>query len=117
MKNDHLFIEEFELPCRVGITAEERAFPQLLTVCLWLELPLAKAGNSDSLHDTLDYAAIIEATRSACSVGEFQLVERVAEIIAAAALKNPLLEAVRVKVGKKVFAGIKSVGACIHRQK
>lgn len=115
MKNDFLFIDGFELRCRVGTTAEERAFPQILNVSMQLFLPLAPAGKSDSIEKTIDYAALIESVRESCSTGEFNLVERVAEIIAETALRYSLLNSVRVKVSKKVFAGIQGVGACILR--
>ncbi len=106
-----------ELPCRVGTTVEERAFPQVLKVSLRLETPLAKAGLSDSLNDTVDYAAVIENIKKVGSSQSFVLVERIAEIIAETVLKNPLIHGVEVKVGKKVFSGIENVGANIYREK
>lgn len=117
MKSDYLFIEKMEISCRIGTTVEERAFPQILTVSIRINTSLAKAGKSDSLTDTVDYAAMIEEAKTICSKREFVLVEKVAEVIAETALKINTVTAAEVKVGKKVFPGIESVGAYIYREK
>lgn len=106
-----------EQPCRIGTTVAERAFPQILKVSVRLETSLSKAGKSDALVDTVDYAAVVDSIRAICNSQEFTLVERVAEMIAEAALKNPLLHGIEVKIRKRVFSGIEAVGACIYRAK
>ena len=105
------------LPCRIGITAEERSLPQTLTISLRLELPLESAARSQKLKDTLDYSEIITGIRSLAAGREYVLAESLAEDIAQMALKYEPIQAVEVKVGKKVFSDIGSVGACIYRNR
>lgn len=117
MKSDHLFIEDLEISCRVGTTAKERAFPQVIRLSIDIELPLEKAGVSDDLRYSVDYAMIIADIKSILKSREFQLIETVAEIAAKTTLKYRGVRAVSVRAGKKVFADVKSVGAYIHRKK
>lgn len=114
---DYLFIEDFKTDARVGITAEERAHPQTLTLQLKIFLDLKKAGRTDDLHSTLDYAAVTESIKTLLEQKEFLLVEKVAKDIADKILKEKIVMGIEVKVGKKVFSNIASVGACITRAK
>ncbi|MCG3204270.1 MAG: hypothetical protein KCHDKBKB_00985 [Elusimicrobia bacterium] len=106
-----------EISVRIGTTAEERAFPQILGVTLHIMLTLKPAGNSDSLEDTLDYAALIKQIRHIGTEKEFTLIESLAERIASVTLQHPKTEAVTVTITKKVFTGISGVGAYIYREK
>ena len=115
MKQDQIFIEQMEVPCRIGISPQERGFPQILLISLTIEMSLAIAGKSDELTDTIDYAQTINEVKSLSSENEFNLVEALAEKIAEGVLKNFRAKSVSVKVEKKVFAGIKSVGVIISR--
>lgn len=117
LKKDFLFIENMRVACRIGTTAEERAFPQILSISLRLETCLEQAAKSDSLDNTVDYASIIESIRSICQSNVFTLAESLAGKIAEEALRHPMSTAVEVRVGKKVFLDIESVGASIYRVK
>ena len=117
MNTDYLFANDFEVPCRVGTTAEERAFPQILHISLRVEFSLEKAGKTDDLKNSVDYAVIIEDVRNSLSRREFNLIETVAESIAEICLNNDLAHATEVIVEKNIFVGIKSVGAFIRREK
>lgn len=114
-QNDYLFIENFEVPCRVGITAQERSFPQVVTLSIKLFFPLESAGKSDNLHQTVDYATLIKGIRHLLGKKEYHLIEAVAEDVAQFTLKNMKIEATEIHAGKKVFTEIKSVGAVIFR--
>jgi dihydroneopterin aldolase len=114
---DHLFVEELEMSCRVGTTPKERAFPQILKVSLSIFMSLEKAGKTDDLQNSLDYADVISKIKKCAGETQFSLVEKVAEVIAAEILNRAPVQAVSVCVSKKVFPDIKAVGAFIHRQK
>ena len=114
---DHLFIENFSISCRVGTTAEERVHPQKIMLCLKVFLDLKRAGKTDRMESTLNYAEIIDQIRTVTSKGEYQLVERVAESIAQKILENKKVSAVEIKVGKKVFQDMDSIGAQIVRSR
>ena len=117
MKPDYVEVADLELPCRVGITDEERAFPQVLTVTFRVEFPTKKAGTSDRLEDAIDYAVSVQKVKEITIRGPYNLVEKVAEDIATLLLEHPLANAAEVRVQKKVFAGIRSVGVLIRREK
>jgi len=117
MNADFVFIKGMDLACRIGTTEQERAFPQILHVNIRIYLPLMKAGTTDSLADTVDYAEIITQIRSRTQQRAYTLAEAVAENIATIVLTSPLARAVEVEVNKKVFEGIGAVGAFVRREK
>lgn len=102
---------------RVGITPEERAFPQLLRMDIQIFLPLSAAAKTDDLSKTIDYAALCENVRAALSSKTFTLVEAVAEVAAQVALESPLAQAVSVRIEKRVLVGTSCVGAKIWRER
>jgi dihydroneopterin aldolase len=98
---DSLFLEGLEVPCRVGCTDPERATPQSLRVGVRLFCPsLRDAGIADDLEKTVDYRLagdMIDAVQGS----EYLLIERVAEVLAEVALKNPLVDHVTISVKKR----------------
>jgi dihydroneopterin aldolase len=117
MNSDFVFVDGMELSCRVGITPEEKAFPQILRVSIRIFLPLMKAGGTDSLQDTIDYAEVIQRVRVHTGNRIYMLVETIAEDIADLVLASPKSMVAEVEVRKKVFEGIEAVGAFIRREK
>lgn len=84
-----------------GVLAEERERPQPFEVDLDLELDLAKAGSSDDLADTADYGAVAEAAVAVVAGPHADLLEHLAEKLAAAVLEAaPLVTTVTVSVRK-----------------
>ena len=116
-KDDYIFIDGFEVPCRVGITQHERDLPQILSISIRIYLPLYEAGRSDNLKLTADYAEIVQKIQTAIQSKEFHLVEAVAELVASKVLEEKKALAVDVNVGKKVFSDIASIGTHIHRSR
>ncbi len=98
---DMLFLEGLEVPCRVGCSDPERASPQSLRVAVRLYCPsLREAGITDDLEKTVDYRLagdLIDAVQGR----EYLLIERVAEVLAEVALKNPLVDHVTISVKKR----------------
>ena len=98
---DSLFLEGLEVPCRVGCSDPERATPQSLRVAVRLFCPgLRYAGIADDLERTVDYrlaGELIDAVQGR----EYLLIERVAEVLAEVALKNPLVDHVTISVRKR----------------
>ena len=115
---DSIFIEGLEVPCRVGCTAPERATPQSLRVDLSLDVPtLRDAGVADDIERTVDYRLagdLIDAVQGR----DYLLIERVAEELAAVALRNPLVDAVTVSVKKRPpVQGLEWAGVRITRSR
>ncbi len=61
---DRLTISDLELWTHIGVTDEERKTGQRVLVTVALELDLSKAGASDDVNDTIDYAAVVNDLRA-----------------------------------------------------
>ena len=85
---------------RHGVSAEERAFPQLLELDLILEADLAPAGRSDDVADTIDYGPVIEIARGVVERNSFRLLESLAAALADKVLLLTPARAVTVAVRK-----------------
>jgi len=114
---DTIFIEDLRLKTLVGVYPRERSVPQ--TVALDLEIDHAPpTGKSlrDDLRATIDYAAVVECVRSELAKGQYNLLETLAEAIAALILeKFPALR-VRVRLAKPgIIKGAAKVGIAIER--
>jgi dihydroneopterin aldolase len=68
-----------------GVLPEERTRPQPFEVDIDLEVDLLDAGRSDDLADTVDYGTVAEAVVAAVAGPHLDLLEALAERIAAAA--------------------------------
>lgn len=76
---DQLIIEQLEFRGRCGVTSEERARPQLLAIDLQLDYRLNRAGQTDNLRDTVDYATVSQRLVELGTNHEVQLLEGMAE--------------------------------------
>jgi 7,8-dihydroneopterin aldolase/epimerase/oxygenase len=83
-----------------GYLAEERFLGQWFEVDLRLHLDLSIAGGSDRLEDTLDYRSIIAAVKEIVGTQKFALVEKLAAALAEAALADPMVQTVELKLHK-----------------
>ena len=83
-----------------GVNPEERALGQPYVVDLTAELDLRQAGQSDRLEDTVSYSHIYRAVRDIVEGEPRNLLEAVAEAIAARVLADFPVDAVTVTVKK-----------------
>lgn len=113
----HLFVHDLVLACRVGVHAHERDRPQ--RVRLNLDLAVAETDQPPRrLADVVDYAALVERVRGALSEGHVELVEMLAERVAALCLEDPRVRSARVRVEKlEAVADAAAVGVEIERIK
>ena len=82
--------------CDVG--GDDRAGIIGIDVCLHVDLE--EPGRSDRLEDTVDYGNLAGEITAMAESSSFQLLERLAEEVAALALAQPKVEQVEVKVIK-----------------
>ncbi|MGE9292488.1 MAG: dihydroneopterin aldolase [Puniceicoccales bacterium] len=85
---DSIRIESIRAYGYHGMYQKERESGQHFAADVTLCLPLDKAGASDALEDTVDYAAVISTVREVLSGPARQTIEAVAESIAAAVLEG-----------------------------
>jgi dihydroneopterin aldolase len=113
---DIIFIEELRVTTLIGIYPRERAVPQTLVLSLQIGASTARAGGSDDIHDTIDYAAVVERLRADLEQRRFHLLESLAEHVANVLLGDFGAAWTRVSVAKQgVMRGVRRAGVVIER--
>lgn len=98
---DLVELRGLRLLARLGVLPEERERAQPVEVDLDLVVDLTEAAVSDALGDTVDYGALCDAVAEVVLAGHVDLLERLAQVIAQAALAcDGRVEAVTVAVRK-----------------
>jgi len=83
-----------------GVLPDEKRDGQPFVVDVVMELDLATAGGSDELDDTVSYAEIAGEVVSRITGPSFDLIERLAEVVADDVLRHRLVDAATVTVHK-----------------
>jgi dihydroneopterin aldolase / 2-amino-4-hydroxy-6-hydroxymethyldihydropteridine diphosphokinase len=83
-----------------GVFLDEKRDGQTFVVDVVLELNLAAAGASDDLVQTVSYADIADEVVARITGPSFDLIERLAEVVADDVLRHDLVDAVTVTVHK-----------------
>ena len=83
-----------------GVLDHERANGQLFLLDVAVRLPLRRAGLSDDLDDTIHYGDLAERIVAAVESDPVDLIETVAERVAALVLEDPRAQSVVVTVHK-----------------
>lgn len=98
---DKIFLNHMQFYGYHGVYPEEQKLGQRFFVDAVLELDLQKAGQSDDLHDTIDYSLVYEHVKEIMEGKPKKLLETLAEEIAAVILRDfSLVKRVTVKVIK-----------------
>jgi 7,8-dihydroneopterin aldolase/epimerase/oxygenase len=115
---DSVFIRDLRVETVIGIYDWERRIRQIVSLDLDMSTDIQAAAKSGRIEDTLDYKAVAKRVAQFVSQQEFQLVETLAEEIAALILDEFKLSEVRVTVHKPgAVSGSKSVGVSIQRSR
>ncbi len=115
--SDHVFVSGLEVYCIIGLQAWERQVKQKLQIDMTLETDIGPAAASDDVAAALDYRAVSKRVQALVEGSSFQLVEALAERIAATVLAEfPRAEAISVRVAKPGAVRFsESVGVEIRR--
>lgn len=116
---DWIIVEQIRMWAPIGVAAREREQPTGLLVDLRLALDLSRAGRSDRLSDTLDYAAVVEFVRSFGARQRCALIETLAESLCAALLAAcPLVQSIDVAIYKEgLVPEVGRVGVALQRSR
>ena len=100
-----------------GVSEEERTEPIPVYVSVEAFLDLRRAGASDSISHTLDYAKLCREIQNLASAKEHLLLESFAEEVAAHVLQDDRVAEVRVRVEKRgiIPEVLDGVGVTIRR--
>lgn len=94
-----LEIRGLKVPTRIGVSDEERAFFQLLSIDLTARVR-REPGAADSVETTVDYGVLAEAVATAARSQERLLLETLAEAILAICERYPAIESAEVFIRK-----------------
>ncbi len=113
---DIIFIDELRASTLIGIYPRERAIPQTVEISLQIGAFTASASASDDIHDTIDYAVVVERLRVELGARHFHLLETLAEYVATLLLEEFGAVWVRVSIAKLgMMSGVRRVGVAIER--
>ena len=113
---DKIFLDELKVDTVIGIWEWERRIRQTVVIDLEMSADIAKAAASDDVADTLNYKSVAKRVQSFVADSSFQLVETLAERIAAIIRDEFDVAWVKVRVNKPgAIRGSKAVGVLIER--
>jgi dihydroneopterin aldolase len=97
---DRIQVDGIEVVARHGVLAHEKVEPQRFVVDLTVLLDVSKAGASDDIVDTVDYGSLAQQAHDVVAGESHQLIETVADRVAARLLEEPRVERVVVTIHK-----------------
>ena len=113
---DKIFLDELKIETIIGIWEWERRIRQTVVIDLEMSADIAKAAATDDVADTLNYKSVAKRLQQFVGESSFQLVETLAERIAAIVREEFDVAWVKVKVHKPgAIRGSKDVGVIIER--
>ena len=113
---DRIFLRDLRVETTIGIWEWERRIRQYVSVDLEMAADIARAAASDQIEDTLNYKGVAKRVQEFVGESSFQLVETLAERIAALVLEEFGVAWVQVTVNKPgAIRGARDVGVSIRR--
>ena len=113
---DTVFIKGLKAASVIGCYDWERDIRQTLVIDLELRADFTRAAQSDALEDALDYAAISLRVIAACDAARFQLLEALADHLAAMLLTEFAIAGLRMTITKPgAVPEAEGVGVVIER--
>lgn len=112
---DTIEIQGIAVEARIGVPEEERATAQPLRISLVLTPKNDLADLNDELSGTIDYAVVTSQVREVVDARPRQLIETLANDIAAALLAAHPLQSVSVLVEKFILPQVEAVAVRVHR--
>ncbi len=114
---DEIHVSNLVLNVRVGVTDEEQARPQRLTVSLTLRPGRGFAGLDDRIENTVNYAAVCSAVRALAADHPRRLIETLALDIAGEILARFVVASVDVELRKYILPDTDYVAVRLSRSR
>ena len=113
---DIIYLRDLRVEAVIGIWEWERNVRQTVSIDLEMAADIRKAAASDRVEDTLNYKSVAKRLQAFVADSSFQLVETLAERIAAIVIAEFDVPWVRVRVNKPgAIRGARDVGVLIER--
>ena len=113
----HVFVRDLELNANIGVYRREKGTLQPVRINIDLTVEETEGEVDDKLENVVDYGAVVEGIKAILAGGHLNLVETLAEKIAAHCLEDARVKVARVRIEKlKVLPEAQSVGVEIERE-
>lgn len=117
-QSDTIFLQDLRVDTVIGVWEWERKIRQTVSIDLEMGADIRRAAATDDIDSTLNYKKVAKRVQQFVADAEFQLVETMAENIAATLLSEFDLPWIRVRVNKPgAIRGARDVGVQIYRSK
>ena len=115
--SDQIHIERLEILARVGVSDEERASAQRLTINItyWLRRPAAAL--EDQIARTVDYAAVCAETKRFVQARSDRLIETLADALAMRLLELLAIDKITIELRKFVLPEVEFVSVTVTRER
>jgi dihydroneopterin aldolase len=112
----HVFVRDLMLPAMIGIHTHERGTTQPIRINVDLTVSEGDGPEGDVIESVVDYEYLVNRITAIVQEGHVNLVETLAERIAAASLEDERVRRTRVRVEKlEAIKNAASVGVEIER--
>lgn len=113
---DIVYLRDLKIECVIGIFEWERRIKQTVVLDLDMATDVRRAAAADRIDGALDYKAVSKRVIEFVGASRFQLVETLAETVAAIVLEEFAVPWVRVRVNKRgAIRNAADVGVVIER--
>lgn len=110
----HVFVRDLLLDAHIGAYKHEKGSAQPIRINV--DLTVAEASHGDDLRNVVCYATVVDGIKAIVAEGHLNLVETLAERIAASCLEDERVQVALVRVEKlAVIPEAASVGVEIER--
>src|SRR5215831_1122706 len=98
--SDEIHIEQLEVSSVIGVSEHERKTPQRLTISISFWPRQQTRDLADKIDQTINYAIVAEETKRFVSHQAVNLIETLADRLAAHLLKNFPIQKIKVEIRK-----------------
>jgi 7,8-dihydroneopterin aldolase/epimerase/oxygenase len=112
---DEIRIEQLEISARIGVPEEERVTPQRLTINISFWPYQQTRDLDDNIHNAVNYSVVADETKNFVRGQSVNLIETLADQVAAHLLKTFPIQKVTVEVRKFALPDAKYVSATVTR--
>ena len=113
MSENYIFIENFKLYSRIGVTDQERSELQEIKISLKIYSDFIKPSKSDDVVDTINYEDVYISIKKLVLEREWKLVESMGVDIINLVKNDFKAEKVEIKISKFILDSVESVGVKI----
>jgi len=112
----HVFVRDLLLDAHIGVFTSEKGRTQPIRVNI--DLTVSEVAHSDKLANVVCYKSVVDGIKAIVASGHLNLVETLAERIAAQCLEDPRVVVARVRIEKlAAISEAASVGVEIERMR